>query len=29
MLFDTHCHVNDKPYAADRQDMLQRAFDAA
>lgn len=28
MLFDTHCHVNDKPYAADRQDMLQRAFDA-
>ena len=28
MLFDTHCHINDKPYAADRQDMLERAFAA-
>lgn len=28
MLFDTHCHINDKPYDGDRTDMLQRAFDA-
>lgn len=26
MLFDTHCHVNDKPYDGDRIEMLQRAF---
>ena len=26
MLFDTHCHVNDEAYAADREAMLQRAF---
>lgn len=28
MLFDTHCHVNDEAYDADREAMLQRAFDA-
>lgn len=28
MLFDTHCHVNDKPYNNDREEMLQRAFAA-
>ena len=27
MLFDTHCHVNDEAFAADRDAMLQRAFD--
>ena len=28
MLFDTHCHINDKPYTNDREEMLQRAFAA-
>ncbi|WP_366248399.1 TatD family hydrolase [Terribacillus aidingensis] len=28
MLFDTHAHINDKQFAEDREEMLQRAKDA-
>ncbi|SNZ18265.1 TatD DNase family protein [Terribacillus aidingensis] len=28
MLFDTHAHINDKQFAEDREEMLQRALDA-
>jgi TatD DNase family protein len=28
MLFDTHAHINDKQFAEDREEMLQRAVDA-
>ena len=28
MLFDTHCHITSGSYNKDREDMIQRAFDA-